>query len=553
MVEFTKDIATLTDGGGGSPTLRTNTGSLATDTIAAVGFGLDLFRKNRADKALAATNKAQQERASVVSEGMLEYRNTLSSLSDQGLSKRVIAQKSQAVLDRYKGYELEIIGGLKKVEGRTLETTQDEAAGIIKEENQRKEDRQTLELEATTAAVQAGIALADPSKVTPEELHRIKVAGARQTAINTATLAQLSAERDALSDKTAKQNMQSRMFSTYATTTLGPAFTSTLGSFIQASGGLSPENVPAVIDQALAYKATITSQVYDLRNKAAALGEYIAPDAVKQTIQDMESGVDNVIDLLRRDDSLKALQNNIAGVFEVGIAKMMSSSNPDEKFAANVLLTSRMVGIPPELGNFNSATAFIVNASKGFVDTGKTDFAQTLKTLPNIVGSTGPITPDHQETNVQVFDAMLNNSPAKVKEIVKQGGLDAITKSTVQQGSDVVPEQSRAEVADLIYRAGAPAISANIARIMSTQTRESVTPSLTVASRDFRQNYSFDVSTLQFKKTNSIAPRNTEIEQLNTLIRNQQESFRLLGQPDLVARFNEDVAMAIGLAPTNKD
>lgn len=83
MTEFTKDIQTLTQQASAAPQLQTNTGSLATDVISAASFGLDLYRKNKAQGELATAQKAKASQATRVAEGARDYGNLVGGLKNQ--------------------------------------------------------------------------------------------------------------------------------------------------------------------------------------------------------------------------------------------------------------------------------------------------------------------------------------------------------------------------------------------------------------------------------------------------------------------------------------
>mgnify|MGYP003658062107 FL=1 len=68
---------------------------------------------------------------------------------------------------------------------------------------------------------------------------------------------------------------------------------------------------------------------------------------------------------------------------------------------------------------------------------------------------------------------------------------------------------------------------------------------------DVRNDYKFDVKEMQFKRTSRIAGRNPQIEKVNLLIKNTRKSFTELGmEGSYVKGFDEDVILAIGMAPT---
>lgn len=72
MAEFTKDIQTLTKQQSQSPSLQANTGSLATDLTAAVGFGLDLYRQKKATDQLKSLKEQQAGESKNVAQGALD-------------------------------------------------------------------------------------------------------------------------------------------------------------------------------------------------------------------------------------------------------------------------------------------------------------------------------------------------------------------------------------------------------------------------------------------------------------------------------------------------
>jgi hypothetical protein len=558
MAEFTKDIQTLTQQANSSPKLQTNTGSLATDVVSAVGFGLDLYRQNKAKTQLGEAKAQQASYDTKLAEGILGLRNKRLSLTDQGVNRATFLRKEAEYLKSQGGaeFQMAIIGATNTLTKQTTTTTAEgiTAAEVAQAKTQQnlQETRQQNEVEASTALGKYGGTL-DVFSASEEELQLAKVKGARFEATRIARISDMAEKRDALSDAVARQDQESRMFSYNTSSTLGPQLVSDMGTYIKAQSGLSPQNVPDTIEALSTLKANLTASVYAKRDEAVASGFYVSPAAINQSISDLESGVDRVISLISGADSLKALQNNTSLIFEGGIAKLLGGTK-EEQDAAATLLTSKLVGSPPELKNFNTFTQFIINANKGMVDTGSADFPAILKGLPLMLGSTEKITPEQQVSNQQIMDGLLNSSPSKVKEVVTKGGLDAITKAVVAQGNTVLRPQDAEVTADLIYKAAVPSLAGNIQRLLTQETKDNTMNSefgTMGLKQDIRNNYEFNTSTMQFNRTNRLAPRNAQVDQVNLLIKNTRSTFGVLGMDKAyVAGFDEDILMTLGMAPT---
>lgn len=553
MAEFTKDIATLTKQASASPTLQTNTGSLATDVVSAVGFGLDLYRQNKAKTELASMKQAQSAKETMVSRGMLEYRNTLASLSDQGASRTRINKESNAILAKYKGHEIDIIAGLKKVEGTTAESTKDDATAAANAQLKAEDTRRQSELLATENATILGYAV-DASVMSDEEIHKINVKAKIQQTKDQVRIAEKLEARNDLTDTVEKQRFDNDAFASESGLSLGRTISANLGTTIKKVGGsITAETAPLIIDSLNQQKVGITASVYEMVNNAKQLGINVTPATVKTLIQDQERAVDNVIELFSKTESLKALQNNMNIVNEGKLVTMLNSGNADEAYAAQMLLNSKFLGAPQELKNFNVFTKFVGKALVGDISPEDASFKQTMESLPSILTPIdGVNTPETQASTQKILDTMFNSGPTKTKEVLRQGGYDAVTKALSTQGIGVIAPEHAIQTADDIYREGSKILAGSISRAM----KENSSPNTT--SNEYRglgadQNvmdvYEMDVEAGLFVKTNAYAARNKDIEKVNTLMKNTLSSFDALGMDDNYKNaFINDVMLSLGLA-----
>ena len=171
-----------------------------------------------------------------------------------------------------------------------------------------------------------------------------------------------------------------------------------------------------------------------------------------------------------------------------------------------------------------------------------------------MLGSTGKITPEQQTSNQNVFDVLYNSSPAKVKEFVTKGGLDATTKAVVAQGNTILSPQDAEVTADLIYKAAVPSLAGNIQRLLTQETKDNTMNNefgTMGLKQNFENGYTFDVPTMQFKKTDRMTPRNAQVDQVNLLIKNTRSTFGVLGMDKTyVNGFDEDILTTLGMTPT---
>jgi hypothetical protein len=556
MAEFTKDIQTLTQQAGTSPQLQTNTGSLATDVISAASFGLGLYRQNQAQAQLGAAKQQQVEYNTRIAEGTLKMREWRQMQKDSGVTGNTFRRAEKRELDKLgdANFQMELIGGLNKLTRQTSGEVMDSITKAEVTEAKRVEDlqlvRQEREVSIVTAAYTAGMAIGNPSEMTEGEMDKVEIQSARIQAETNATNAKMQRAREALTDKAAIQNQDNKMWAFNTGVELGNVAASDLGTFAKLQGGVSLENVPLIVERLNSYKQNIPKVV----NARAQQSEtYISPDAISTMINNLEQGVNNTIALFTKDESLKALQNNADSLYQGNLNKMFSGT-ANERTAVNSLYSSKFIGLPQEMTSFNTMLEFVSGSMKGNVDPDTEDFDTVLRNLPNVMQTNGAPTEESQDTNQKIIDGLFNNSPAKIKSAVIKGALDATTKAIVAQGKGVVSAGKATETADLIYKAAVPSLAGNIQRLMMQETSNNPTNSEFGSmgmSRDFRNNFIFNVKTMQFDKTNRTAGRNAQIEQVNLLIRNIRKSFTELGMDSpYVNRFDEDIVLTLGLAPT---
>ena len=556
MAEFTKDIQTLTQQAGTSPQLQTNTGSLATDVISAASFGLGLYRQNQAQAQLGAAKQQQVEYNTRIAEGTLKMREWRQMQKDSGVTGNTFRRAEKRELDKLgdANFQMELIGGLNKLTRQTSGEVMDSITKAELTEAKRVEDlqlvRQEREVAIVTAAYTSGMAIGNPSEMTEGEMDKVEIQSARIQAETNAANAKMQRAREALTDKAAIQNQDNKMWAFNTGVELGNVAASDLGTFAKLQGGVSLENVPQIVERLNSYKQNITKVV---NAKAQQSETYISPDAISTMINNLEQGVNNTIALFTKDESLKALQNNADSLYQGNLNKMFSGT-ANERTAVNSLYSSKFIGLPQEMTSFNTMLEFVSGSMQGNVDPDTEDFDTVLRNLPNVMQTNGAPTEESQDTNQKIIDGLFNNSPAKTKSAVIKGALDATTKAIVAQGKGVVSAGKATETADLIYKAAVPSLAGNIQRLMMQETSNNPTNSEFGSmgmSQDFRNNFIFNVKTMQFDKTNRTAGRNAQIEQVNLLIRNTRKSFTELGMDSTyVNGFDEDIVLTLGLAPT---
>mgnify|MGYP003635041518 FL=1 len=556
MAEFTKDIQTLTQQASSSPQLQTNTGSLGSDLVSAASFGLGLYRQNKAQKELGAAKQQQVEYNTRIAEGTLKYREFRKMQKQNSVSGNAFLRAEKAFLNNLgdSSFQVEIINSTNSL---TRETSGDVMSDVdkadlaeVKRVEELQVKREEDEISTTSAAYLSGISIGDVANMTEDEMHKVQVEGARVQAITAAENAKMQREREALTDKAAIQNQDNKMWAYNTGIELGNVAASDLGSFVKQQGGVSLENVPLVVERLNSYKQNITKVV----NERARQSEtYVSPDAISTMISNLEQGVNNTIALFTKTESLKALQNNADSLYQGNLNKMFSGTK-NERTAVNSLYSAKFIGLPQEMTSFNTMLQFVQGSIGGNVDPNQEDFAVVLRNLPNVMQTLGAPTEESQEINQKIIDGVFNNSPAKVKIAVIKGALDATTKALVAQGKGVISAEKASETADLIYKAAVPSLAGNIQRLKMQETSYNSTTSEFGAmggSQDFRDNFTFNVSTMQFDKTNKRAGRNTQVEKVNLLIKNTRQSFTVLGmEGSYISQFDEDILLAIGMART---
>ena len=71
--------------------------------------------------------------------------------------------------------------------------------------------------------------------------------------------------------------------------------------------------------------------------------------------------------------------------------------------------------------------------------------------------------------------------------------------------------------------------------------------------QNFENGYTFDIPTMQFKKTDRMTPRNAQVDQVNLLIKNTRSTFGVLGMDKTyVNGFDEDILAWVESYLTNR-
>lgn len=559
MAEFTKDIQTLTQQANTSPQLQTNTGSLATDVVSAVGFGFDLYRKNKADTALGEAKQQQASYNTRIAENGLKLRDFNLSVgpSGQGLSSNQARRKQSALLKSFGDAEMQasVIAYTNKLTGTNTSNIMTELDKAEEAESKaiiaRQEKRQQQEVSVVTAAYTSGLAIGNPSEMTLEEMNKVELESARVQAETSASNAKLSRELAQATNTATKQNAENKIWSNTVGIELGNIAASDLGSFIKVRGGVSVENAPLIIDRLNEYKANITKVVYA---RAEQSETYVSPESISSMITNLETGVERTKDLFMNEDSLKALSNSSERFFMGQTVKMFNSPIKEDRDAASMLFGSKFIGLPSDVGDFGTMLEYVSGSLKGNVDPSNENFDAVMRNLPNMLTTNAPPTPASQDSAQKIIDGLLNNSAAKTKEAIKKGGLDAITKAVVAQGTGVISPQAATETADTIYKAAVPSLAGNIQRLLTQETKDNTMNNefgTMGLKQNFENGYTFDIPSMQFKKIDRMTPRNAQVDQVNLLIKNTRSTFGVLGMDKTyVNGFDEDILTTLGMTPT---
>lgn len=551
MTEFTKDIKTLTKEASSTPQLQTNTGSLGTDVLSAVGFGLDLYRKNKAQTNLTQAKEAQADYQTLVAENSLKLRdfNNAMGIKGQNIKPANFLSRQTKLIRSFGDQNMQAaaIKGAGDLKAQSAESIIDdiESEAILQAKNEQLaiEDRQKREVEGIENGTRIGMGMSNVLNMTDDELRNIKLQATIYDAKKKGRLAEAAEFRDGLDTEQKKRAFDNETFQSNVADDLGMIVASQMDDLVLQAGGITMTTAPQAVESLIVMKSQVTMNVNNAITAANKAGKTISIETKKALIANAEADIDRMIDIYSSEDKLKTLNNQVELAGTSAIVKMVTTGSPLQKKAGTAVLQSKWLPVPADTSSIREATKFVAAIQSDNIDIANAEaLKNSMRILPLTLTSSGKVTDEQREFNeVQLFN-LLNQNVSKQKALNKAGVLDAVTKGIVAQGTGIVGPESGAEIADSLYRELAPAISGNIAKLMRNSTSDVGGSDFRITDTDVRKNFTLNIKTMQLEKTNPLSRNNKQVDQVNTLTKNALESFKIIGMSnDYIDSFKEDV------------
>lgn len=559
MADFAKTVQDVSVPQAVQP-LQTNTGSAATDVLAAASFGLSLFdRQQTLDKNAAA----QQGKASIAraTEEILQKQELAISQGKSGTKLEFSVLNSiQEQAKKHKLNPLDLRKSVAQFRGknttellRTAQTAEEQA--VLKANEKRKNDE--LALANNIGYLPPKDGSVNPEALSDDELQTYLLTASGNKSRVLATQAELDIVRSQTTNSEARRRIDVRSF--------GDQFvqqsSSNIGRQIVSSIGEIDFNDPSMLKDGLRmvseYKVGLPEQIRAAANSA---GFSLSRAETKELEDELSGKLDRFTTMLKREDiaglNKGMMEERISDIFF-----QLQTGTAEQQQAADALIISKMVGVPPELGSFNrylreaSTTAiggrFVSGANykdtSSELMTAKQKAASLKYMRDNVTAMYEPKVKDiPQEYKDVVTNGLLQDfagTKSELKELVSTGGYQAhlagLSKDSAMLALDPSKlEEVRETMTPLMQDVTASAISS----FMRTPQRTLVT--LGSAANSF----TIDPETLQIKPSGNMTQQTRQSRGLNNLLQNTLKAYKNLGYTDSdIKAFKEDVLQSFGM------
>lgn len=563
MAEFAKTVQDVNVPQAVQP-LQTNTGSAATDVLAAASFGLSVFdrQKTLSARDAAAKGKADLNKATeavlrkqelAISQGKsgtkLEF-GVLNSIDEQAKKYNLdpTALRKQVATHRGKS-STELL--------RTAQTVEEKAA--IQADEKRKNDE--LALAENIGYLSPKDAAVNPETLSGEELQTYLLKASSNKSKVLSKQAELDILRSQTTNSEAKRRIDVRSF--------GDQFvqqaSSDIGRQVVASIGTIDMNDPSMLKDGIRMVSEFKASLPEvIRSAANSSGLSLSRAEVKELEDELSGRLDRFTGILKRED-ISGLNKGMIEERVSDVFFRLQTGTPAQQQAADALILSKAVGVPPELGSFNTYLREASTAAIGgrFVEASKIKSDSSEFMSPKQKESAMKYMRDNVTA---MYEPKVKNIPQEYKDVVTNGLLQDFTGTKSELKELVQSGGYQAHLAGLSKDSAMLALDAD----KLEEVRESVTPLMQdvtasaissflrtpqrtgMTKQSAASGFSIDPDTLQVKPSWKGAQHTSQSRGLNNLLQNTLKAYKNLGYSDTqISELKTDILDAFGMVDTS--
>ena len=556
MTEFTRDIKQLQQTASQQPSFAPPSQSLGGDIVNLLGTGLDFYAKNKAQGELDNIAKKKAEESSLIDNASLNFRQWRLEVKDQ-LKGSAYLKGEQTQLEKVPRHlRSAVIASTNKLMGLTTYEAMNSAE---KAQASAKTAREGLEGSALLNAKIAGISvdILELQSMDEKSLRELELAGIKVDAEKKVRLAELAEEHKQATTTTAKRQVESKGW-LEITNAENVAQISVRGStIIRNNGGVSAQSAPQIIKELLEIKKNIRNETQSGPVRRAREGVnkiFISQEDIDISVEAQERAIDALIDFASNEELLNATKNSSDLIFSSGLLKMIGSTNEGEARAASMLMTSKLVGLPQDLGNFNKYTKFVAGTISGDVTPNANTDKDTLIKALEVLSPRDPRDASERFLETNAFlEAYLDGTTSSQKAVVSSGAYGELVGKLAKEGAVIVDPSTRELQAERMYNISSKVLAATVQSINIQQSYKGPQESLYTTNPN---TYELKTDNGEFKLVPPFpnAQPNTAVKQFNKLMKDQIQAFEELGMDkEYIDRFKSDIATSLSVFPTSRN
>ena len=549
MAEFTKDIQTLTQQAGSSPQLQTNTGSLATDVVSAVGFGLGMYRQNKAATALAGAKKQQVEYQTRLDEGALAFSNFEASMLSQEQSGSTYRAKKNKFLAKLgdASFQKNVILEKNKMSGQT---SSDVEKGLRNAEIARQEDAISLTNGALSGAIAAGLSADNVENKTDEEKLSLVRLGqiAEKERETRASILSNQIQSGAYDKMTNAKKTAAYLSPVMADFSANIA--STLNTGVALIGGFGSNKKGELLQLVADQRTTLDAQVRQHVETAKSVGITLSTEQQNAFRQQAEGVLSSFEALMGQEAVSKSLAAISDRMLSENLVIGLSSANEKVRSAA-LVLTLKLANNDVKGTDVAENYRLMAGISKGNAlpddeDEVKEAVGLATDAFTAPANDDGSFTPEQKVNNKDIAVSLFQGTPAQVKKAVKGGGFEELVSSISETQGKNFAVEDHAEIAALVYDVGARSLSAAIAAAYNAPKSRMITVKRgekQAVNTETRENFRIDENTLELVPIEGFVWINDEVKNYNSYIRKTIKALGDVGGD--VEGFKRDAAVSV--------
>lgn len=550
MTEFTKDIKTLTQQASSSPQLQANTGSLAGDVIGAVGFGLDLYRRNKAETELGEAKQQATDYNTAVAEGSVGYRNLLLKFKDQQLTKGQI-RRQEAKWFSQQGYgadmQAAVINGGNSLAKETVGGLMRESIAL---ELERKATDEKLTADSIEGAALTGQSTLGIENLSTQERVSFKLEGMK-----------VKAERQAESAKIALaiQNGQyndwkdSKKTKTYLNSSLPAAsidISSKLNTLVDSNGGFASMDKEALFSGVNAIRQEIPNLLKKHMEGAADAGVELTADQQRGFTEGMESILTSYEGMMKETAVVTALENLPTKIMYEQINKSLLSGDPAVRDASRVVLM-HMKGNTFSGVDMAAQVNMIADFSTGRTAFGGDDDDELVKSVEMAFGTpageNGMFLESQWKINNDILINTFDNTRPRIDAAIAAGALPKTIAAVAKTDAKGISPEDQAEALRIYSREASRTLSSAISAALNTK-KMALVGGGGLKGREYKDTrtapqYTLNPETMQLEPLEGGVYLTEGVKQFNSYMKDTQKVIGDLGGD--VEAWNKDAIKSV--------